>query len=121
MRLAHVPSSPVSTPLDKHERYECDTAQLTLSLHEALHDIHMSLLNPRHDQVVHRHLEAVHASGRRSVVLDVGTGSGSWAIGLARRQPFADVVGIDITWDRFEATRLAHGNADFHTVGESAV
>lgn len=79
----------------------------------------MSLLNPRHDQLVHGHLDAVHASGRRSRVLDVGTGTGSWAIALARRQPYADVVGVDVAWDQFEGTRLPHGNADFDTVGES--
>lgn len=89
------------------------------SLYEALHSIHMSLLNPRHDQLVNQHLDQIHASGRRSQILDVGTGTGSWAIALARRQPYADVVGIDITWEQFEGTRLPHGNADFHTVGES--
>lgn len=78
----------------------------------------MSLLNPRHDQLVHLHLDQIHASGRRSKILDVGTGTGSWAISLARRQPYSDVIGIDIAWDQFEGTRLPHGNADFHTVGE---
>lgn len=95
-----------------------NATKLTTSIHETLQDIHLSLLNPRHDEIVHRHLEAIHFSGRRSKVLDVGTGTGSWAIALARRQPFTDVVGIDINWDHFEGTRLAHGNADFHTVGE---
>ncbi|KAG8953833.1 hypothetical protein FRC04_001463 [Tulasnella sp. 424] len=32
----------------------------------------------------------------RPAVLDVGTGSGSWAIGVARMFPHADVVGLDL-------------------------
>ncbi|EKD02935.1 hypothetical protein A1Q2_02766 [Trichosporon asahii var. asahii CBS 8904] len=98
MRLAHIPAGPEAIPALKKDH------------------IHMSLLNPRHDQLVHLHLDQIHASGRRSKILDVGTGTGSWAISLARRQPYSDVIGIDIAWDQFEGTRLPHGNADFHTV-----
>lgn len=39
----------------------------------ALHTMHISLLNPRHDHLVTAHLARVHAMGRRSQVLDVGT------------------------------------------------
>lgn len=101
--------------------------------------MHMSLLNPSHDDLIMQHLAKVHASGRRSKVLDVGTvglkvwarvqsfnmagaqhkcvtllpmmtsagrrverettltaqGTGTWAVSLALRHPFADVIGIE--------------------------
>jgi hypothetical protein len=42
------------------------------------------------------YLEAIHTSeGRRSNVLDVGTGTGVWAYGLGDEEPYADVIGIE--------------------------
>ncbi|RSH82739.1 uncharacterized protein EHS24_007733 [Apiotrichum porosum] len=81
-----------------------------------LHVMHMSLLNPSHDDLIMQHLAKVHASGRRSKVLDVGTGTGTWAVSLALRHPFADVIGIDINWSNFTNAHLPHGNVDFSTV-----
>lgn len=42
------------------------------------------------------YLEAIHTSeGRRSTVLDVGTGTGVWAYELGDEEPYADVIGIE--------------------------
>ncbi|GMK58012.1 hypothetical protein CspeluHIS016_0500440 [Cutaneotrichosporon spelunceum] len=83
----------------------------------ALEDMHLVLLNPGHDHLITAHLARVHATGRRSKVLDVGIGAGTWTILLARHHPFADVVGIDISWAEFQPpVKLPHGNVDFYTV-----
>ena len=39
---------------------------------DALHTIQMALLDPYHSQTINDHLHAVHKTGRRSSVLDVG-------------------------------------------------
>ncbi|BEI82164.1 hypothetical protein CcaverHIS002_0300320 [Cutaneotrichosporon cavernicola] len=83
----------------------------------ALEDMHLALLNPGHDHLITAHLARVHATGRRSKVLDVGIGTGTWAILLARHHPYADVVGIDISWAAFQSpVELPHENLDFYTV-----
>lgn len=46
-------------------------------------------------RIVRRHLRAVHDSGRRSAVLDVGTGTGVWAREVAKEQEYANVIGIE--------------------------
>lgn len=64
-------------------------------------------------------------------------GTGTWALSLARRHPYADVIGVEcvscptpcrfeadsllscsINWSNFKPSPLPHGNADFYTVGE---
>ena len=39
---------------------------------DIMDDVHSTLLDPHHSRRIHSHLAAVHASGRRSKVLDVG-------------------------------------------------
>jgi hypothetical protein len=42
------------------------------------------------------YLQHVHSTqGRRSSVLDVGTGTGVWAYELGDAEPYADVVGVE--------------------------
>ncbi|KAL1413586.1 hypothetical protein Q8F55_001360 [Vanrija albida] len=94
------------TTADRHERERLDT----------LHAAHTLLLSPTEEQLVGAHLGAVHASGRRSAVLDVGTGTGTWAFSTARRHPFADVLGVDINWAAYGRQDAPHGNVEFHTV-----
>ncbi|KAK4683581.1 hypothetical protein P7C73_g6660, partial [Tremellales sp. Uapishka_1] len=89
---------------------------------DTLHVTHLSLLNPHHSTVIGNHLAAVHATGRRSKVLDVGTGTGTFAIQLANAHPYADVIAIDNDWSHFASPRaISNGNVDFATVGESTV
>ncbi|KAJ9106335.1 hypothetical protein QFC21_001481 [Naganishia friedmannii] len=46
---------------------------------------------------VKNHLQAIHNSeGRRSSVLDVGTGTGVWAYELGDEEAFTDVIGVDV-------------------------
>lgn len=89
---------------------------------DALHFMHTSLLNPSHDHLIIQHLAKIHASGRRSHVLDVGAvsmdagvhsrgggvelgagsvladksqGTGAWALTVAEQHPYSDLVGIE--------------------------
>ncbi|KAJ9094194.1 hypothetical protein QFC19_008046 [Naganishia cerealis] len=46
---------------------------------------------------VRNHLQAIHDSeGRRSSVLDVGTGTGVWAYDLGDEEVYTDVIGVDV-------------------------
>ncbi|KAL7419630.1 hypothetical protein Q5752_005543 [Cryptotrichosporon argae] len=83
---------------------------------DTMHVVHTSLLGPYHAHVLASHLETIHASGRRSRVLDVGTGTGAWALALANTYAHADVLGIDLAWSSFARGQSAHGNVDFQTV-----
>lgn len=38
---------------------------------------------------------------RRPAIMDVGTGSGSWAVDMAKEFPYCDVVGVDLVPPRF--------------------
>lgn len=46
-------------------------------------------------RVIRRYLRGVHANGRRSAVLDVGTGTGVWAHQIATEQEYSNVIGIE--------------------------
>ncbi|KZT09627.1 S-adenosyl-L-methionine-dependent methyltransferase [Laetiporus sulphureus 93-53] len=43
---------------------------------------------------------------RRPAILDVGTGSGSWAIDMAKEFPHCDVVGVDLAPPRLDGREL---------------
>ncbi|WOO76661.1 Secondary metabolism regulator laeA [Vanrija pseudolonga] len=95
-----------STTVDKRERERLDT----------LHAAHTLLLSPAHDELISAHLADVHRSGRRSTVLDVGTGTGTWAFAMGRQHPFADIIGVDINWSAYGVQDSPHGNVEFRTV-----
>lgn len=78
-----------------------------------LDTMHRIVVEPYHSSVIHSHLSMVHSSGRRSAVLDVGTGSGQWAALLANAEPFADVVTLAPDWKSYTGERIHHGNLDF--------
>ncbi len=40
-------------------------------------------------------VQGIHAQGRRSQVLDVGTGTGVWAYQMGDEEEFCDVTGIE--------------------------
>jgi methylase of polypeptide subunit release factors len=68
---------------------------------DLVHRIHTSLLDPYSRQVIYRHLDSVHASGRRSRTLDVGTVSGAMALSLmaGHRWVLCFVVFLDAVMD----------------------
>ncbi|WVR03817.1 hypothetical protein IAU60_000813 [Kwoniella sp. DSM 27419] len=93
---------------------------------DTLHRAYTLALGSRHGDFLHSHLGRVHASGRRSSVLDVGTVSprlwtqSIWAIELANAEPFADVLGVDDDWTAFGSGQHSlYGNIDFATVDVS--
>ncbi|KAG8902183.1 hypothetical protein FRB99_004789 [Tulasnella sp. 403] len=51
--------------------------------------------------------------GKRKAILDVGTGSGIWAIEMAQRFPHADVVGMDLTPPKPESLGSVPPNCRF--------
>nr|ODN85138.1 hypothetical protein L203_05090 [Cryptococcus depauperatus CBS 7841] len=75
--------------------------------------MHRLLVEPYHSAVIHDHLAKVHASGRRSAVLDVGSGTGRWAAQLANAEPFADVAAVAPSWKMYAGDAVQHGNLDF--------
>ncbi|WVQ93415.1 hypothetical protein IAU59_000486 [Kwoniella sp. CBS 9459] len=83
---------------------------------ESVQKLHTLVLEPYHSTLIHNHLSQIHASGRRSSVLDVGTGTGRWATEIANAQPFADVLGVDVDWSIHKPGCAQHGNIDFATI-----
>lgn len=75
----------------------CDTAEQTrLSV---LHQVYLSALSGA--------LTTAPITAAVTRILDLGTGPGDWAVGIADRFPYADVVGIDLAvWD-VEAVELS--------------
>ena len=63
-----------------------DTEQDRLDLH---HEIFLKILNER------LHLAPI--ADRPQRILDIGTGTGIWAIDIAEMYPSAKVIGTDIT------------------------
>ncbi|KAK1927508.1 hypothetical protein DB88DRAFT_537450 [Papiliotrema laurentii] len=84
---------------------------------EIMNTVHNTLLNPYASQMVHQHLAMIHTRGRRSRVLDVGAGTGSWACDVADKNPFCDVIAVDNDWSKFAGRASLHGNVDFATLG----
>ncbi|WVQ74597.1 hypothetical protein IAR50_004198 [Cryptococcus sp. DSM 104548] len=103
--------------------------------------MHHLMVEPTHSRHIHSHLAKIHASGRRSAVLDIGSAianftaslsplthlglcysnpsfpnTGSWATALANKEPFADVVAIATDWKPFVRQQIIHGNLDLSTV-----
>ncbi|OWZ66878.1 hypothetical protein AYX15_01923 [Cryptococcus neoformans] len=78
-----------------------------------LDTMHRIVVEPYHLSVIHNHLSMVHSSGRRSAVLDIGTGTGQWAAMLANAEPFADVMALAPDWKSYTGERIHHGNLDF--------
>nr|XP_031862936.1 uncharacterized protein CI109_001411 [Kwoniella shandongensis]KAA5530008.1 hypothetical protein CI109_001411 [Kwoniella shandongensis] len=97
-------SRPTSSGLSERDRLE------------TLHTLHRAVLGAGYTDTVTSHLAAVHATGRRSKVLDVGTGTGVWAMDLANSQPYADVLAVDVDWSMISRNRSRYGNIDFLTV-----
>ena len=75
----------------------CDAAEQTrLSV---LHQVYLSALSGA--------LTTAPITAAVTRILDLGTGPGDWAVGIADRFPYADVVGIDLAvWD-VEAVELS--------------
>ncbi|WWC87884.1 uncharacterized protein L201_002782 [Kwoniella dendrophila CBS 6074] len=54
---------------------------------------------------------------RRAAVLDVGTGTGTWAIEIANTHQYSDVLGVDIDWGLMNRNHKSkYGNVDFAAV-----
>lgn len=62
-----------------------------------------TMRDPTHLDSLERALEGMDGSARR--VLDIGTGTGSAALNLARRFPEAEVVGVDLSEDMLAEAR----------------
>ncbi|ORX33694.1 hypothetical protein BD324DRAFT_584803 [Kockovaella imperatae] len=62
---------------------------------DTLHQLHMTLLEPYHSQTIHTHLAAIHSTGRRSRVLDVGAVSGPSACSPSLT-PCSDIIHVKI-------------------------
>lgn len=60
---------------------------LTLHSLAQMHTAHSSVLEPRHTAIVEAHLEAVHRSGRRSRVMEVGAVSVCVLLVIAMTRP----------------------------------
>ncbi|WRT65699.1 uncharacterized protein IL334_002645 [Kwoniella shivajii] len=82
----------------------------------ALHALHMAALEPHHSNVIDSHLHSIHAIHRRSSILDVGTGTGMWAIQMANVHPFADVLAVDVDWSLWSNNHARNGNVDFAAI-----
>jgi SAM-dependent methyltransferase len=78
-----------------------------------------AMRNPEHLAPLERALEAVEPSPRR--VLDLGTGTGSAAVAIARRFPEAQVVGVDLAAEMVaEARRKLPGELENRVSYEQA-
>ncbi|WVQ79120.1 hypothetical protein IAT38_001215 [Cryptococcus sp. DSM 104549] len=86
----------------------------------ALDQMHSIVLEPYHSAVIGAHLAKIHATGRRSAVLDLGSGTGARATAIANAQPFADVDAAAFDWAAYGEEEIDNGNLDFSTVEVTA-
>ncbi|WVO13286.1 hypothetical protein L204_100899 [Cryptococcus depauperatus] len=117
--------SPVSSPVSPLSPLSPCFPAKDASMGDGLREqdtMHRLLVEPYHSAVIHDHLAKVHASGRRSAVLDVGSvsghrrffvsaladgringtqGTGRWAAQLANAEPFADVAAVAMETSTF--------------------
>ncbi|WVQ64907.1 uncharacterized protein L199_003076 [Kwoniella botswanensis] len=84
---------------------------------DALHALYETVLEPTHSDIINAHLYNIHLTQRRTAVLDVGTGTGKWAIHIANTNQYSDVLGVDIDWRLMNRdVKSKYGNIDFAAV-----